>query len=111
MKNLPILTLIPRIWMLVIFAVLANLACLNERLFQTCGALIYIPAVTSIAALVVFAVLHLHFRQTIDAYIHSGKFVSDFYHALSPAERVRWTFAMIISLLLFVAVIAAGVGK
>lgn len=106
-----VLSFFDNIWKLLVFTIAANLACLNDWIFLHLGALIYVPALASMVALLVFFVLHLHFRATLDEYISSGWFASDFWNVLTPAERVRWTFATIIALMVCIAIIAAGVGK
>jgi len=108
--NIPILSFLARTWMLLVFVVVANMACQNEALFQKWGALIYIPAVTSTVWFVNLLCVHLFFRQTVDQDAHDGTYVKDWV-ALTPHQRVAWATVIRIGSLIALSILCAGLAR
>ncbi len=110
MHNRLLTTFLRRNWALTLFASLAVLACLNDRVFQSLGALIYIPAVAGVAAVVAMLIVHLFFRETIDKETHDGSYLAE-WRAAPPQLRLILTTAYRIAIWLGVALIAASMAK
>lgn len=109
-KNIPILTFVSRHWLLIVLAIGGITAILNESLFVRFGSLLFIPGVVFLAALVAYFLIHLRFRGTIDKDIHSGRYLAD-WEALTSAQRQYVTMGYVVGVMIFVALIAASVGK
>jgi len=109
-KNIPILSFITRYWMLLILAVVTVALCLNDRIFQMLGALIYIPAACTVAVVVQLLIVHLFFRETIDKDAHDGTYLAE-WRALDPRTRIILTVVYRVGILLALSIIAAAVGK
>jgi len=147
-KNTPILTFIPRTWMLLVFMVLANYACFSNHqitkakwihsdekawvqiadgtwqqtidggwslepgktLFDYFGSMIYVPAVASVVLVLALLVRHLFFRQTIDAYIHSGGYLKD-WEEIPGFYKILISNAVLLGLGFIFAIVANGVAK
>lgn len=110
MTNIPIITYVQRYWMLILAAAALVSLCLNDKVFALLGALVYIPAVASVATLVFLLIIHLFFRETIDKDWHNGTYVAE-WRSLEPKTRITLTVALVVGLFLSVAIIAASTGK
>lgn len=60
--------------------------------------------------LLVLLVLHLYFRATLDAYIHSGQFVQEFYGA-DPEFRLKFFKDVLIGFTVAIAILLAGLAR
>lgn len=129
MKNLPIVTLIPRVgWLLAIFFV-TNWACMTQLRFRVigrwdwnetvggywrdqtpvewAGPLLWLLPFGIGIYLMVILVLHLFFRETIDKDINSGAFVV--YWQSAPSElKLKLIFAAVIGFFLSLSIAYAG---
>jgi hypothetical protein len=108
--NIPILGFAIRYWKLLLLTVAFVLAALNDQVFQTLGALIYVPAVGAVAIITTLLIRHLFYHSTLDLDAASGKFAAE-WNALSPERRQTLTCAYFIGLFVGVCLIAASVGK
>ena len=132
MKNIPIITWIPRYWLLLLIFFFTNWLCLTEIHFsflgkwtwdsnlggiwrpatpiEFCGPLLWsVPFGIAIYLLTTLSI-HLHYRQTIDEDVNSGKYLED-WQACTPAQRVFVSNAVRIGIFIGFCLLLAGLAR
>lgn len=132
MKNVPIITFLQRAWMLLAFTLLTNYLTIWKHiffwvdsgardewgnvvwrgltLFDICGAILLVPGLASALLFVTLLLIHLRYRQTIDADVHNGTYVTD-WRAMTSAERVRINNFVFIGILIALCILCASLAK
>ena len=108
---MPLLQFLARTWLLIALAILAVLACLNERIFTALGALIYMPAAVLLASLLARVIITLAFPRTIDADSRDGTFARAWREELDPSQRLLLTVIIKAAFFLGTALIVAAFAK
>ncbi len=110
LTSIPVLSWLIRYWRLHAFTILLVLCALNERVFTTLGALIYVPAIVVLNFDVATLVRHLFANKTLDKDAADGTFALE-WRTLTPDRRVSLSIYFTIGILVSGAIIAASVGK
>lgn len=79
-------------------------------LFQLFGAVLYVPAIFSVAVLVALFTRHMYYRLTIDADIHSGKYLND-WHLIGPVHRIWVSNMVFIGILIAICILCSSLSK
>lgn len=131
-SNIPILSFFTRLstWFVLGFMLITNWAVLWQHpvyawwtvnmdgytvhetftLFQLFGAVLYIPAVFSVAVFVALFFRHMYYRQTIDADIHSGKYLND-WQMIGPVHRIWVSNVMFAAILIAICILCSSLAK
>lgn len=131
-RNIPIIAFFTRVstWLLLAFMLLSNYAVLSQKivyswwtvnmegytvhetftLFQILGAVLYVPAIFSVAVFFALLFRHLYFRQSIDADIHSGKYMSD-WQQIGPVHRIWVSNVVLVGVIIAICLICASLAK
>ncbi len=110
MPNIPFITFLGRSWHLILLAIVSVLLTLNHRAFDLFGPLLFIFAVASLAAVLSRLIVHLHYRDTIDADSHSGLYDRE-WQALDARTRLILTVVTKGVIFLGICIIAASVSR
>jgi len=128
-KNFPIITFLQRTWMLFIAALAFNWLSLTEHTFkifgtweldemkggiwvahtpfQALGSILYMPPKTLVAFILSLLVIHLLYRETIDASVNSGKYKKA-WDQLTPEQEVKYTTQTRIGIFIGICILCAS---
>lgn len=131
-RNIPVIAFFTRVstWFLTIFMLVSNFLVLWQHpvyswwtvnmegytvhesftMFQLFGAVLYIPAIFSVAAWVSLFFRHMYFRQSIDADIQSGRYMLD-WDAIGPVHRTWQTNVVLIGVLIAICILCSSLAK
>lgn len=131
-RNIPIISFFTRAstWLLTAFMLTTNFLVLWQHpvyawwtvnmdgytvyekftLFQLLGAVLYIPAISSVVIFVALLIRHLYFRQSIDADIHNGTYLDD-WHAIGPIHRTWQTNMIFAAIFVGLCILCASMSK
>jgi hypothetical protein len=131
-RNIPIIAFFTRTstWLLLVFMLVTNWAVLSQKIvyswwtvnmdgyavhetftmFQLFGAVLYIPAISSVVLFVSLLIIHFRYRQTIDADIQDGSYLQD-WRALSPTERIRVSNFVFIGIVIALSILCSSLAK
>ena len=109
--NFPIVSFVARYWLLLLVFAGFFAATLNDWLFQHCGAILYAPALASVALLIVALLRNIFYSKTLDEDVRTERFHGWWETAITPAEKVRWILGMTGLLFLGVCIIMAALAK
>ncbi len=106
-KPWPLTPLFARYWPLIVIFVGSIFLALNDWMFKLLGQLIYLPLLAIGSALSALLIRNLIFSSTSEADVDSGWFTAE-WKKLDPALRVTLTVAIVLTLFLGCAWIAAA---
>lgn len=79
-------------------------------MFQLLGAVLYVPALTSVVVFVALIIRHFYFRGSIDADIQSGKYLED-WKAIGPVHRIWVANVVLIGLIIALCILCSSMAK
>lgn len=131
-RNIPIISFFTRVSTLLLFAfmLLSNFAVLSQKpiyswwtvnmegytvhesftLFQILGAVLYVPALASVVVFCALLFRHLYFRQTIDADIHDGVYLSD-WRQIGPVHRIWVSNMVVVGMIIALCILCSSLAK
>jgi lysozyme family protein len=131
-RNIPIIAFFTRTssWLLLIFMLVTNWAVLTQKIiyswwtvnmegytihetftpFQLLGAVLYIPAISSVVIFVTLLIIHFRYRQTIDADIQNGNYLAD-WKALAPVDRIRMANLVFIGIIIGLCILCSSLAR
>lgn len=130
--SLPVISFFTRVstWFVTIFMLASNFAVLNQRpvyswwtvnmegytvhetftAFQLFGAVLYIPAIFSVAVFCALFFRHIYYRQTIDADIQCGKYLND-WHGIGPVHRIWVANVVFVGILIAICILCSSLAR
>lgn len=131
-RNIPVIAFFTRVstWLLLAFMLASNYAVLSQKivyswwtvnmegytvhetftLFQLLGAVLYVPAIFSVAVFFALLFRHLYFRQSIDADIQSGEYMND-WRQVGPVHRIWVSNVVLVGVIIAICLICASLAK
>jgi hypothetical protein len=128
--NIPIITFVQRTWMLFVFTIASNYAVLSnhqffrhwtvdaqgktvyigQTIFETFGAVAYVPGLVSAVLFVSLFCIHLFYRQTIDADAHDETYLKD-WRNLTASQRVLYSTIVRIGFIIGFCILCSGLAR
>jgi lysozyme family protein len=131
-KNIPIISFFTRTstWLLTVFMLVSNWLVLWQHpvyswwtvnmegitvhesftMFQLFGAVLYVPAISSVIVWVALLFRHLYYRQSIDADIQDGTYLND-WKTIGPVHRIWVANVVLIGIIIALAILCSSLAK